>query len=118
MASSSRFAELPESFRASLTRFRSSCYRPDVPTVHFTQNLRRHVQCPTSDVQGSTVGEVLEAVFADNPKLRGYVLDDRGAVRKHMNVFVNGEMIEDRVGLRDTVASDAEIYVMQALSGG
>lgn len=87
-------------------------------TVHFTQNLKRHVDCPTTVVAGETVGEVLAAVFEANPRLRGYVLDDRGAVRKHMNVFVDGEMIADREQLTDPVGSDAEVYVMQALSGG
>ena len=86
--------------------------------VHFTQNLRRHVDCPSREASGATVREVLDAVFADQPRLRGYVLDEHGAVRYHMNVFVDGEMIADRKELGDPVGPDAEIWVMQALSGG
>ena len=56
--------------------------------------------------------------FRDNPRARGYVLDDQGALRKHMVVFIDGEMIRDRVCLTDAVGADSEIYIMQALSGG
>jgi len=86
--------------------------------VHFTQNLRRHVASGSVRVDGATVKAVLDAVFEQNPALRGYVLDDQGAVRHHVNVFVDGEMIEDRRELGDPVRPEAEIHVMQALSGG
>lgn len=86
--------------------------------VSFTQNIQRHVACPPSDAAGSTVREVLDAVFADNPKARGYVLDEQGSLRKHMNIFVNGETIGDRSHLSDPVPPDAEVDVFQALSGG
>ena len=87
-------------------------------TVVFTANIQRHVVCPPSEVAGETVREVLDAVFAANEQARGYVLDDRGAVRRHMVVFVNGEPISDRGTLSDIVPEGAEVYVMQALSGG
>lgn len=87
-------------------------------TVVFTQNLKRHVECPTEIVAGETVRAVLEAVFAQNPRLRGYVLDDQGTLRHHMMVFVDGEPIADRARLSDPVRATSEVYVMQALSGG
>ena len=87
-------------------------------TVVFTQNLKRHVECPTEIAAGETVRAVLETVFGANPKLRGYVLDDQGALRHHMMVFVDGEPITDRAKLSDPVRSTSELYVMQALSGG
>jgi molybdopterin synthase sulfur carrier subunit len=86
--------------------------------VVFTPNLRRHVECPTTAVAGTTVREVLDAVFADNPRLRGYVLDDQGVLRRHMIVFVDGQQVSDRVALADPVKPTSEVYVMQALSGG
>ncbi len=89
-----------------------------MPTVSFTPNLARHVDCPCVAVYGTTVAEALDAAFATRPRLRGYVLDDRGALRKHMVVFVDGVAIRDRTGLSDTVPPQAEIFVMQALSGG
>ncbi len=89
-----------------------------MPLVRFTQNIQRHVACPAGQVQGATVYQALEAVFADNPTARSYILDDQGLLRKHMIVFVNGEVVTDRLKLSDPVADDAEIDVMQALSGG
>jgi sulfur-carrier protein len=46
------------------------------------------------------------------------VLDDQSALRKHMIIFVDGELIRDRAGLTDAVAESGTIYVFQALSGG
>jgi sulfur carrier protein ThiS len=89
-----------------------------VATVVFTQNLKRHVECPTETVAGATVRDVLDAVFVTNPRLRGYVLDDQGTLRHHMMVFVDGEPIADRGRLSDPVRAASEVYVMQALSGG
>jgi hypothetical protein len=89
-----------------------------MPRVSFTYALQRHVTLPPVEVPGESVREALDAVFADNARARGYVLDEQGAVRQHMVVFVNGEPIKDREGLSDPVPADGEIYVMQALSGG
>lgn len=86
--------------------------------VHFTQNLRRHVDCPSVEAAGATVGAVLSEVFDAHPRLRGYVLDDQGGLRTHVTVFKNGEQVHDRTGLTDAVAPADELYVMQALSGG
>lgn len=89
-----------------------------MPRVVFTPNIQRHVSCPPCEVPGETVRDVLEGVFVTNERARGYVLDDRGALRKHMSVFIDGQAILDRRTLSDRVAPDAEVYVMQALSGG
>ena len=89
-----------------------------MPRVSFTQNLQRHIVCEPTSVGGGTVAEVLAAVFSENPKLRGYVLDDLGTVRKHIAIYVNGETIADRDKLSDPVSETDEVYVMQALSGG
>ena len=86
--------------------------------VVFTSNLRQHVDCPQIEAPGRTVRDVLDAAFRENSKLRSYVLDDQGAVRKHMVIFVNGRAIADRATLSDPVPEGAEVYVMQALSGG
>ncbi len=86
--------------------------------VTFTQNIQRHVQCPPCNAEGATVREVLDTVFATNEKARGYVLDERGAVRQHMNVFVDGRPVRDRASLSDSVTATSSVCVMQALSGG
>jgi molybdopterin converting factor small subunit len=89
-----------------------------MPTVAFTPALQRFVRTAELRVEGATVGAALDAVFAECPTLRGYVLDDQGAVRRHVNVFINGEMIGDRGGLGDPVGPHDQIYVIQALTGG
>ena len=86
--------------------------------VQFTRNLQRHVACPPGHCSGTTVAEVLGAYFAEHPAVRHYVLDDQGAIRRHVTVFVGGSTIIDRVRLADAVQAGEEIYVMQALSGG
>ena len=86
--------------------------------VSFTKYIQRHVECPPTEATGGTVREVLDAVFASNPRARGYVLDDQGALRKHMVIFVDGQAICDRLWLSDPVSECAELYIMQALSGG
>lgn len=86
--------------------------------VTFTSNLQRHVKCPATEAPGSTVREVLDAVFADNETLRGYVLDEQGGLRKHMAIIVDGGVIADRIRLSDEVAPRSRIFVLQALSGG
>jgi molybdopterin synthase sulfur carrier subunit len=87
-------------------------------TVSFTSALQRFLPAPSAQVEGGTVGAALAAVFASRPALRGYVLDDQGALRRHVAVYVNGEPVRDRVCLTDPVGSHDEIYVFQALSGG
>ena len=89
-----------------------------MPRVSFTSALQRFLAVPPMQVAGATVGDALGAVFAERPSLRGYVLDDQGAVRRHVAVYVGGEPVRDRIGLSDPVAADSEIYVLQALTGG
>jgi hypothetical protein len=89
-----------------------------MPSVAFTRNLQRHVACPPCRVTGATVAESLAAAFALYPRLQGYVLDEHGALRFHMAVFVDGVPVTDRRGLSDPVSETGEIFVMQALSGG
>lgn len=86
--------------------------------VIFTANLKRHVECPISRAEGETVRQVLDEVFSKNQTLRGYVLDEQGALRKHMGIIVDGVVLADRRKLTDSVNPDSTVYVLQALSGG
>jgi molybdopterin converting factor small subunit len=86
--------------------------------VTFTSNLRRHVDCAVVEAAGQTVREVLDSVFESNDRLRGYILDDQAALRKHMTILVDGKRVGDLSGLSDAVQPKSEVYVMQALSGG
>lgn len=72
----------------------------------------------TLEVPGTDVGAVLEHLFQRYPNLRGYVVDERGAVRRHVAIFVDGTAIHHGDNLQRALGENAEIYVMQALSGG
>jgi molybdopterin converting factor small subunit len=89
-----------------------------MPRVVFTANLKRHVDCPEAEAPGETVRAVLDNVFALNEALRGYVVDEQGAMRRHMGIIVDGAPLRDRVRLSDPVKPSSTIYVLQALSGG
>ena len=67
---------------------------------------------------GATLATVLETLFAAHPSLRSYVLDERGAVRHHVAIFVDGQSIRNKTDLTLALDANAEVYVMQALSGG
>lgn len=86
--------------------------------VEFTPHLQRHVGLTSAQASGKTVREVLDRVFAQHPKARDYVLDESGAVRYHMVVFVDGTPLRDPKNQSDPVTAQSQIYVMQALSGG
>jgi len=89
-----------------------------MPTVCFTAALQRFLPASSARVEAASVAEALAAVFAQQPALRGYVLDDQGALRRHVAAYVNGRPISDRRYLSDSVGPHDEIYVFQALSGG
>jgi molybdopterin synthase sulfur carrier subunit len=89
-----------------------------VPRITFTSSIQRHVSCPAEAVTGATVREALDQYFARHPQARGYVLDEQGALRQHVVVFVNGGQMRDRAAQQDPIHEADELYVMQALSGG
>lgn len=89
-----------------------------MPTVTFAPALTRHVPCPEQRVDAGTLEAALDAAFRVAPALRGYVLDEQGAVRKHVAVFVNGEMIASRSALGQPLAAGDRVMVIQALTGG
>lgn len=89
-----------------------------MPKVSVTSHLARFMPGGTVAVAGATVAEALDAAFALHPALRGYVVDEHGRLRQHMNVFVDGQPVRDRATLADGVHQESEIYVFQALSGG
>lgn len=86
--------------------------------VTFTANLQRHIACPLQAAPGHSVRAVLDHVFAAEPRLRSYILDDQDRVRKHVAIYVNGERIGDRERLSDPIGENDELFVFQALSGG
>ena len=58
------------------------------------------------------------AVFTELPHVRGYLLDDRGQLRKHVCIFADGKRLPREAALSQSIRPDSKLYVMQALSGG
>src|SRR5438067_143951 len=88
-----------------------------MPRVTFTGNLHRFVDAPPAEVPGRTVREALEAAFAQNPRVRGYVLDDQGGLRRHVIVLVGGEPVGARGSGAARVRAGASGRTTAALPG-
>ena len=84
----------------------------------FTQQLRRFTETPEVDAPAPTLRDALDAAFAANPRLRGYVLDDQSHLRANVVVFVDGRRSADRITLADPLLPDSQVHIFQALSGG
>lgn len=66
------------------------------------------------ELEGGTVAEVLRALEREHPDVRGWILDERGKIRDHINVFVNKEYGREETG----VGPDDRLHVLPAISGG
>jgi hypothetical protein len=89
-----------------------------MPTLQFTPQLRRFIAAPEVRSEAATLRAALDDAFAANPLLRGYVLDDQGALRANVVVFIDGERCHERVRLDQALRPASTVHVLQALSGG
>jgi molybdopterin converting factor small subunit len=90
-----------------------------MPTVRFTYALQRFFPgLKNTPANGRTLAEILDEMEVNYPGVRSYLLDEQGSLRKHVNIFIDGALIQDRTALSDLFSEDSEIYILQALSGG
>lgn len=89
-------------------------------TVELTRHLSQFFPQLARDlvVEGSTIAEVIAAVERIAPGFAFYICDERGRLRRHVNVFVDGLSVGDRAKLSDPVGPTSQVMIMQALSGG
>ncbi len=87
-------------------------------SVEFAASLRRHVDCAPQQVAPGSLRQVLEAALCAAPELAHYVFDDQRNIRKHVAVFINQQMVLDRVNLDQPVGPQDRVLVIQALTGG
>ncbi|WHZ10425.1 MAG: MoaD/ThiS/QbsE family sulfur carrier protein [Burkholderiaceae bacterium] len=90
----------------------------DAVVVEFAASLRRHVDCAPQTVAPGSLRSVLEAALAAAPPLAHYVFDDQRAVRRHVAVFVNQQMAQDRERLDQMLRPGDRVLVIGALTGG
>jgi molybdopterin converting factor small subunit len=69
-------------------------------------------------LSASTVGAALERIEKDHPALYRNICDETGAVRRHINVFVNTTHVRDREGLDTALSPGDVIMILPAVSGG
>lgn len=87
--------------------------------LRFTSALKRFFPSLTEiEIEGCTVKEVLFNIEKRYPGISSYLVDDYGGLRKHINIFVQGDLIKNRETLNDSVNQNDELLIFQALSGG
>jgi molybdopterin synthase sulfur carrier subunit len=83
--------------------------------VHLRTPLKQHAgNRARHPLEGATVIELLQELEAANPAIAGWILDERGQIRRHINVFVNGERGDGQTA----VGADDRVDVLPAISGG
>lgn len=87
--------------------------------VKFTSNLLRFFPSLTSQsFKAESIKELIEALESRFPGLASYLIEEKGNLRAHVNIFIGSELIKDRAGLSDVIRPEDEVYIMQAISGG
>jgi sulfur-carrier protein len=90
-----------------------------MPTVKLPTQLRAAANGESAiSVDGATVGEVLDALFDRHGELRDRLSDGDGALRRFVNVYVDGEDIRFGDGLETPVAAGQEVQILPAVAGG
>jgi len=88
-------------------------------TVNFTKALKRFFpKLEPFEVSASTVVDLIDQIEKQHPGIKNYLLDNSGAVREHVNIFIGEEKIKDLHKLSDQVKEEDEVFILQALSGG
>lgn len=87
--------------------------------VAFTPHLSRYFpNLRSAEVDAASVAELVAALERAHPGLASYLIDERGRLRQHVNLFVDGRVVRDRETLADALRSESQVFVAQALSGG
>ena len=87
--------------------------------VEFTYALKRFFPNLISlEIEAMDLQNLITGLESRYPGMKGYLLEDYGGLRKHVNIFINGKMINDKKSLSDPIKTGDQIFIMQALSGG
>lgn len=87
--------------------------------LSFTPALKRFFpNIKEAQHDGNTVQELLDNLERVYPGLNSYLRDETGALRQHINIFIDQTLIQDRTHLQDQLKDVEEVLIFQALSGG
>ena len=87
--------------------------------VQFTAHLKRWFpELGAMEIEAADVAALVRELEARHKGLAAYIVDERGSLRQHVNIFVNREMVNDRDALSDPLRPGDEVHIFQALSGG
>jgi len=90
-----------------------------MPKVNFTSALKRfYPDLDSQTIVGENVADILNTLELRYPGIKDYLLDERGVLRKHVNIYIGEQLITDKEKLQDEVKENDEILIFQALSGG
>ena len=88
-------------------------------SVRFTPHLRRYFDLPDAwPVEAGNVADVVARLDEKWPGIGFYITDERGRLRQHVAIWVDGRQVQDRDALADEVGADSAVVILQALSGG
>jgi len=92
-----------------------------MPHVEMTPHLYRffpQLKNLVITVPAGSVANMLLAINEIAPGFTDYVLDEHGALRRHVNISINDTVVIDKIKLSDRIPANATVYIFQSLSGG
>lgn len=90
-----------------------------MPNISFTSALKRfYPNLENQKIEASSVRELVEQLDLKYPGLKDYLVDEQGQLRKHVNIYIGEDLVQDRQKLKDPLTANDEILIFQALSGG
>ena len=86
--------------------------------VALTANLQKYYPDPKFEIEAATLRELFAKMDERRERFSHYILEDNDVVRKHVNIFINGEVLRDKSNIDVNLAPGSQVHIMQALSGG
>lgn len=86
--------------------------------VALTANLKTYYPESRFEMDALSLRELLASMDRVRPRFSHYILEDHNKIRRHVNIFVNGQVLTDKTDIDTELPPGAEVHIMQALSGG
>ena len=90
-----------------------------MPTVRFPHVMKYYVNNQVEfSISASTVQELIDQVVGQYPSIKFHLLDSKGQLRRHFNIFINGIHVRDLQGMETTLKEDDKVILMASAAGG